>query len=60
LTEYSKGSIILNPAGKHQSSLIWLHGMDASPEGFAALFLDNENPIRVPDGCRVILPSAPD
>ena len=56
---FSPHKIVLHPDKEHKHSLIWLHGMDDQSEGYAGLFLDpGKNGIKLPEGCRVILPTA--
>lgn len=50
--------IILHPKGAHSHTLIWLHGLGDSAEGFADTFLDRRFNL-VPETCKVILPTAP-
>lgn len=53
-------SIILTPRHTHHKySLIWLHGLGDSANGFADIFLD-EHWRFTPDTCKVILLTAPE
>eukprot|EP01114_Cavostelium_apophysatum_P020274 TRINITY_DN6752_c0_g1_i1.p1 TRINITY_DN6752_c0_g1~~TRINITY_DN6752_c0_g1_i1.p1 ORF type:complete len:270 (-),score=21.19 TRINITY_DN6752_c0_g1_i1:8-817(-) len=54
----SKPTYVLEPSGKHTSTLIWMHGLGDSHEGFADLFQQTK-PL-LPSGLRVILPDAPE
>ena len=51
--------ILLHPHKDHKYSLIWLHGLGDSAEGFVDLFLDTKYNL-VPDFCKVILLTAPE
>lgn len=50
-------AIIIEPEGRHQATLIWLHGLGADGHDFAPLATE----LRLPDslGVRFILPHAP-
>ena len=55
--------IILHPKDndentRHKYSLVWLHGLGDSAQGFSDVFLD-ENLNIVPASCKVIIPTAP-
>ena len=50
---------MLCPKGNHLTTLIWLHGLGDSAQGFKDLFLDIRLKI-VPETCKVILPTAPE
>ena len=50
------GTIYLDPKAKHEQTLIFLHGLGDSSEGFFDVFA--EQPM-VPATCRVVLPTAP-
>ena len=50
--------IILHPKGQHLFSLVWLHGLGDSANGFSQVFLNPSLKI-VPPTCKVILPTAP-
>ena len=47
-----------NPKGEHKYSLIWLHGLGDSAQGFISIFAEREHSF-VPSTCKVILPTAP-
>jgi len=44
---------------QHKYSLVWLHGLGDSAQGFYDIFLDNKIGL-VPKTCKVILPTAPE
>ena len=50
------GLIILEPRTEHKFSLIWMHGLGDTSEGFADMFTSYK---LVPETCKVILPTAP-
>ncbi len=52
-------TIVLQPTKPHKYSIVWLHGLGDSAEGFSDLFTDTEISL-VPANCRVILPTAPE
>ena len=51
-------SIIIEPLSDHTHSLVWLHGLGDSAQGFVDVFTDDRL-IELPKGCKVILPTAP-
>jgi hypothetical protein len=55
--QYKKQVWILHPRKEHKFTLIWLHGLGGSGSDFIDLFM-NENFVNLPDGCKIILPTA--
>ena len=58
--QHSKANnyITMLPKADHKYSLVWLHGLGDSANGFADVFLDKRFNM-VPETCKVILPTAP-
>ena len=51
--------IYLTPTGEHQTTLIFLHGLGDSAEGFSDLFMNWNQHHLTPATTRVVLPTAP-
>ena len=50
--------VVLHPQSDHKFTLIWLHGIGDTGSGCKSIFI-NEELCDLPDGCKVILPTAP-
>jgi predicted esterase len=57
--DFSSGKIELNPKGAHETTLIFLHGLGDSSEGFYDLFAGWSQHKLTPQTCRIVLPTAP-
>jgi hypothetical protein len=56
--KHSDHSVILNPIGKHEFTLVWLHTIGGNGRHDKYIFL-NKTLCALPDGCKVIIPTAP-
>ena len=57
--DQSKGLIEITPKGAHETTLIFLHGLGDSSEGFYDLFAGWSQHKLTPPTCKIILPTAP-
>jgi predicted esterase len=55
---WGANTIVLHPKAKHTHTLIWLHGIGDSGKDFKGMFME-ESLVNLPEGCKVILPTAP-
>ncbi|KNC53491.1 carboxylesterase [Thecamonas trahens ATCC 50062] len=53
---------VLEPAGEHKATIVWLHGLGDSPDGFAPLFQATQlfGESKLGEHIRVVLPDAPE
>ena len=58
-TDHSNGYIYLTPKESHETTLIFLHGLGDSAEGFSDLWGGWSQHKLTPRTCRIVLPTAP-